>query len=389
MLSLAYLVVTLLIGDTFPKDENSQLDYKQLLGPALVIAINTFVMARMRKHPVASFAVSVGAMIVLALVLGDRAAAVTPLYWISILTFSIQVNDRPFFAGAFLGLCSDAMVSTYLRIIDMGSNLSLADSLALALQPLVNAVVSYGIVIALGRVVRNQRRHSLVDEVRIRQLKQERDLAVQKAVVEERTRMARELHDVSAHHLTAVMIQGKAAVEIFDTAPEEVKDLLVGVVDQGECALRSLRQLVDVLRIEPTRPQVPQPSIQSISSLIDGCRRSGLTVAADISGQLWDIESAIQVSCYRIVQESLSNVLRHAHGSRAVVSIKRDFDSIKICVENGPGQSLENDTNRHGLGLVGLKERAEYLGGTFGAGYSIRGTWIVQASVPLERTIRR
>ncbi|OYD67218.1 signal transduction histidine kinase [Rhodococcus sp. OK302] len=384
VLSVVFMVVATLIGDTFPKDSDSQLDYGQLLGPILVIAINTVALVRARWHPVALFAVSVFAMVVLALVLGNRGPAVTPLYWVSILMLSIRTEGRTFYLAVLAGLSADILVSVNLRINDLNLPLSSGAFGDLLFSPVMNVLMSYGIFIALGKVVRNQRRHKLVDEVQIRQLKQERDVDVQNALADERARMARELHDVSAHHLTAVIIQGKAAAEIFETAPGEVKDLLFGVVDQGERALRSLRQLVEVLRIGPTESQSPQPNIQSVMSLVDGCQRSGLTITVDIGSDLSDIDSAIQVSCYRIVQESLSNVLRHAYGSRVAVAIRRDSGSLKIMVENDVGVSLDRDMHGQGLGLVGLRERTEYLGGVFHAGPSEEGRWKVQAKIPLE-----
>ncbi|NMM90521.1 hypothetical protein B2J88_40370 [Rhodococcus sp. SRB_17] len=384
MLSFVYLVVVALAGDAFPKNAEAQPDYRQFLGPALVIGINAAALAKARRHPIFFFAVSVTVMVVLAMVLNDRAVAATPLYWISILILAILGEGRAFFIAAIFGISVDILVTTYLRVDELGLPMSFDNFVKMAIPPSMNILMSYLVFLGLGKVVQNQRRHKFVDGVRIRQLKRERDTAVEKAVANERTRMARELHDVSAHHLTAVIIQGKAAVEIFETAPGEVNDLLFGVVDQGERALRSLRQLVEVLRIGPTGSQSPQPNIQSLVSLVDGCRRSGLTVTVDIGSDLSDIDSAIQVSCYRIVQESLSNVLRHAYGSRVGVSIRRDSGSLKIIVENDAGVSLEQDMNGQGLGLVGLRERAEYLGGSFDAGPSEDGQWKVQAKIPLE-----
>lgn len=388
VLSVIYLVVAMLAGDTFPKDSEGQLDYGQLLGPVLVIAINTIALAHSRRHPIIFYAVSIVSMIVLALVLGDRAAGVTPLYWIAILTLSIRTEGRPFFVGIFLGISADVLVSINLRTIDFNLLLSLGTLGDSVIPPLVNALMSYGLFITFGKVVRSHRRHRLVDGVKIRHLKQERDMAVQKALADERTRMARELHDVSAHHLTAVIIQGKAASEIFNTNPGEVQDLLFGVVDQGERALRSLRQLVEVLRIGPTALQDAQPSIQSVVGLVGGCQRSGLAVTVDIDIGLADIDNAIQVSCYRIVQESLSNALRHAHGSRVSVSIRRDAENLHVFVENEMGESLEYAINGQGLGLVGIRERVDYLGGFFSAGYSREGTWQVKAVIPIEGALR-
>jgi signal transduction histidine kinase len=385
VLSLVYLVAALLSTDTFPKNFEAQLDYKQLLGPVLVIAINTIALANSRRHPIIFYTVSVVSMIVLAFVLGDRASAATPLYWIAIFVLSIFTEGRSFFLTIFFGLSADIIVSTYLRSNYLDSVSSFATFASLAIEPAVNVVMSYGLIITLGKVVRNQRRHKLVDGARIQRLKQERDTAVEVAVADERTRMARELHDVSAHHLTAVIIQGKAASEIFESTPGEVPDLLFGVIDQGERALRSLRQLVGVLRIGPTESQDPQPSIRAVMSLVEGCRHSGLTVTAEIDGDLSGIDSAIQVSCYRIVQESLSNALRHAHGSRVSVSIKRDEGDLVIQVENSAGESLERTLSGQGLGLVGLRERTESLGGSFAAGHSGEGSWRVQARIPLER----
>ncbi|TSD49813.1 hypothetical protein FFI94_029100 [Rhodococcus sp. KBS0724] len=388
VLSMTYLVVALLSANTFPKNSEAQLDYKQLLGPVLVIVINTIALANSRRHPIIFYTISVISMMVLAFVLDDRAAAVTPLYWISIFVLAIFTEGRSFVLAASLGLSADIIVSTYLRSDDLDSASSVAAIAGLSINPAVNVVISYGLIVALGKVIQNQRRHKLADGARIQRLKEERDTAVEVAVADERTRMARELHDVSAHHLTAVIIQGKAASEIFESAPGEVPNLLVGVIDQGERALRSLRQLVGVLRIGTTESQEPQPSIRAVLSLVEGCRSSGLIVTAEIDGDLSGIDSGIQVSCYRIVQESLSNALRHAHGSRVSVSIKRNEGDLTILVENSAGESLERTLSGQGLGLIGLRERAESLGGSFDAGYSGDGSWKVRVGIPLERQIR-
>lgn len=382
--SLLQLIAVALIGGTFPKNIDDRPEYSQLLGPVLLIAINTIALARARRYPIPFFAVSVVSMVLLALLFGDRAAAVTPLYWISILLLSIRTQGRTFIIAAALGLTADIAVSIHSRVVDSNLPLSFDTFGDSAVPPIMNVLMGYGLVIALGKVVQNQRRHKLVDGVRIRRLKQERDTAVEKAVADERTRMARELHDVSAHHLTAVIIQGKAAAEVFETAPEEVQSLLCGVVDEGERALRSLRQLVEVLRLGHTELESPQPTIDSVLSLVDGCHRSGITVTTDIGSDLAGVDSAIQVSCYRIVQESLSNALRHAHGCCVTVLIKRDSGALKILVENGVGESLDRSISGQGLGLIGLRERTESLGGSFTAGLSEKGSWKVQAKIPLE-----
>ncbi|KAB2582749.1 hypothetical protein BS297_24155 [Rhodococcus erythropolis] len=383
ILSLAYLVITALIGDSFPKDIESRLDYWQLLGPTLIIILNALALPSSGRHPFFFFFFSVTSMVVLALALGDRAAAVTPLYWLSIFLLSLRTQGILLYLSASLGAATDILVSVNLQISGQEPLINAVTFVDNAIQPIINVTVSYAFVITIGKIVQTHQKRRRIDTVKIEQLQFQRESDIKRAVAEERARMARELHDVSAHHLTAVIIQGKAAVEVFDTNPREVPPLLSGVVDEGERALRSLRQLVEVLRIDPTASQSPQPSIQSLRTLIDGCERAGLKIQSRTSEGLYKIDSAIQMSCYRIVQESLSNVLRHSPGSNVKIVIENILSVLYICIENET-TNMQRSTDGQGLGLVGIRERTELLGGSFKAGMSIEGNWTVQAKIPLR-----
>ncbi len=197
--------------------------------------------------------------------------------------------------------------------------------------------------------------------------------------------MARELHDVAAHHLTGMLIQAKNAERLLATDPDLTRELLAGAIGQGHRTLDGLRQIVGILRMPDGAGVPPPPMIADILSLVEGFRAAFAHVRATICEESADIDSGVQLACYRIVQESLSNASRHAPHARVMVCVERTAAAITVSVINDAGNGA-SDGGGQGLGLVGMRERVALLGGSVIARPD-DGGWIVCAVLPVDGRI--
>jgi signal transduction histidine kinase len=193
----------------------------------------------------------------------------------------------------------------------------------------------------------------------------------------ERTRIARELHDVVTHHVTAMVVQAEAA-RYLTAAPERLDETLTAVTDTGRRAIADLRQLLDVLKPEHDE----SPGISSVDELVEQTRRAGQPISLVTSGNARATDGA-ELAAYRVVQEALTNALKHAHGSRTEVRVERGAQEITIEVSNERSASgFSPGFPRGGHGLAGLRERIDLLGGEFSSGPGPDGGFVVRARIP-------
>ena len=204
-----------------------------------------------------------------------------------------------------------------------------------------------------------------------------------RAVSEERARIARELHDVVAHNVSLIVVQAVAAEDVFDSRPELSREALRSIEASGRAALAELRRLVGSVRPEPdSNGHDPQPGLAQLESLVTSVRAAGLHVALRRQGERIDLPAGVDLSAYRIVQEALTNTLRHARATRATVTVRYTPSVLEVEVEDdgrGPGGAMDQ-----GHGLVGMRERAALLDGTLELGQGRQGGFRVHASLPLE-----
>jgi signal transduction histidine kinase len=206
------------------------------------------------------------------------------------------------------------------------------------------------------------------------------------AVLEERTRIAREMHDVVAHHMSLIAVQAETAPyrlsELPDTALEEFSSLSAHARE----ALSDMRRLLGALRNEGPAERAPQPCLNDVPDLVAASQRAGV----DISLTMPDIDSVtspgVELCAYRIVQEALSNANRHALGSEISVVVEGDDDALRLRVRNGPGlkQPATTGEARAGHGLVGMSERVAMIGGDLVAQEDPEGGFVVAAVLPLH-----
>jgi len=239
---------------------------------------------------------------------------------------------------------------------------------------------------ALGEFNGARRAYNAEVEQRLRLLETERDQQARIAVGEERARIARELHDVVAHAVSVMVVQADGAAYAVRSQPELAERAVETISSTGREALTELRRLLGVLRSEETVDErTPQPGTQSLSDLAARVRTVGLPVQLDIVGNVDDLPAGVGLGIYRIVQEALTNSLKHAgSGSSAVVRVERVGDRVDLSiVDNGHRTNGTLVGVSGGNGLIGMRERALVFGGTLEAGPRPAGGWQVRATLPI------
>src|SRR5262245_59993332 len=219
---------------------------------------------------------------------------------------------------------------------------------------------------ALGEAARN-RRVAISEEAR-------------RAVSEEQARIARELHDVIAHSVSVIVVQAAAADDVFEERPDQARAALRSIEHAGRDALGELRRLLSA--VQAADPSGPQPGLDRLDELAEPLRAGGLDVVVRREGEPAPLPAGVDVSAYRIVQEALTNTLRHARATSAEVTVTYEDDAVEVDVRDDGRAS--GDGQGGGRGLVGMRERAALVGGTLEAGPQPGGGYRVHARLPLE-----
>ncbi len=249
-------------------------------------------------------------------------------------------------------------------------------------QAIISAPVMFVGAIVLGDNMRRRREHVAELAERAERAERERELLAHQHVREERTRVARELHDVVAHSLSLMVIQSSAARRQLAVDPQKADTAMATVEDTGRAALTEMRRILGVLRDEDgTRLLTPQPSLGDLGDLL--ATADDLPLQVHTEGSLDALPQGVEVSAYRIVQEALTNVRRHAGPVRHVdVSVARCPSHLTVEVsDDGRGASVATSPN--GFGLVGMRERVAAYDGELVAGPRPGGGWRVRATFPL------
>jgi signal transduction histidine kinase len=222
---------------------------------------------------------------------------------------------------------------------------------------------------ALGEAARN-RKAAIAEEAK-------------RAVSDEQARIARELHDVIAHSISVIVVQAGAAGDVFDTRPDQAKAALHSIEEAGRDALREVRRLLGGVSADPD-PTQPQPGLARLDELAEPLRVGGLDVSVRREGDPLELPAGVDLSAYRIVQEALTNTLRHARATRAEVVVRYGDEAVEVEVrDDGRGAAAADANGAPGRGLVGMRERAALLGGTLEAGPLPGGGYRVHARLPL------
>ena len=243
--------------------------------------------------------------------------------------------------------------------------------------------LDFAIAWAAGFALRERAEKAEAAELRAAQAEREREAAARVAVAEERSRIARELHDIVAHAVSVMVLQVGAVRHKLPADLAEDKDALTGVEQAGRRALTEMRRLLAAMRRDGEEAEfVPQPGLDGLDSLLEEIGRAGLPVELHVDGEPVPLPRGIDLSAYRIVQEGLTNALKHAHASDADVIVRYRPDEVQIEVrDNGQGSST---TDGLGHGLVGVRERVKIYGGDMTAGTANGGGFVLSTRLPLH-----
>ncbi|CAM5384048.1 sensor histidine kinase [Streptomyces purpurascens] len=239
------------------------------------------------------------------------------------------------------------------------------------------AVPLSAVVVVVGTALRGRReaRAELVEQTTLTAEERTR-----RTLLEERSRIARELHDVVAHHMSVISIQAQVAPHLVENPPDELKENLAGIRQNALEALTELRRVLGVLRSEHPGPgeallgpggdtaaHAPQPTLDRLDALVENTRAAGREVTTEINGERRPLPPGVELSAYRIVQEALSNVLRHAPGASAKVRLTYQSDGLEVEIVNSRPTGPASPSTGAGHGLLGMRERVAMLGGTMTA----------------------
>jgi signal transduction histidine kinase len=242
--------------------------------------------------------------------------------------------------------------------------------------------VDFGIAWAAGFALRERAEKAKAAETRATQAEREREAAARVAVAEERARIARELHDIVAHAVSVMVLQVGAVRHKLPDGLAEDRDALKDVERAGRTALAEMRRLLAAIRPDGDEAElVPQPGLDGLDSLLEQIGRAGLPVELHVDGQPFPLPRGVELSAYRIVQEGLTNALKHARATDAGVTVRYSPDELEIEVrDNGQGSATSDGL---GHGLVGVRERVKIYGGEMTAGTATGGGFLLSTRLPL------
>lgn len=390
---LVGLVVFALAGALAPDAVRSPGPVGWVLG-VVALVVGCGVLLVRRTAPRTTLLATAAALLVAAAAgLGDAMSLVQLPVFVAAYSLGLAAplsRTWPTYALAALVITAGSAVAA----LDGGEPASLAVGLGL-----VQGVLTVGLPLLVAIVVAARRETVAARSGREAALEREREALVQAAIARERTAMARELHDIAAHHLSGITVMTAAIGTQIDTDPAAAKAAVAQVRQQSKAVLQDLRSLVGLLRddsAEVTAQRVRPESLAGVTALVEDVRAAGRDVRLTVLGAAEDLSHGVghgvgplaQLAAYRMVQESLSNAARHASGAAVEVTLDhRDVSCVVLTVRNGPSLFPgATDRERDGFGLVGMQERAELTGARLEAGPAPDGGWQVRLTLPRDAT---
>lgn len=246
----------------------------------------------------------------------------------------------------------------------------------------------FGAAVLIGRVMRSRKAMVVRLEEHTADLQKNRERDLQHAAERERARIARELHDVIAHCLSVIVVQAGAEGRLLADTDGRTRSTLSSIEQSGREAMTELRRLLGVIRSgDDHAPLTPQPGLDSVPGLVQQVRDAGLDVELAVSGDRRDLPPGIELSGFRIIQEALTNVVKHANASKAMVAIEYEPARLTLEVRDDGRGTARGDGRDHpisGFGLVGLKERVSLYGGEMEAGEGSDGGYTLRCVLPVS-----
>lgn len=355
------LVIVVLVGLSLEAVLRDDIVWKPLA--LIVFAALSYTLLIRRQHPIIALGAMIGSIIALdlsAVAAGQQPVEVYSGVFVLLLVYSLFRWGSGRHAAIGLGLLAAVVL-----VVQFTNYTDLGDLIGGALVLLFPAAV--GTVVRYQKTVREQR----VDRVKLH----------------ERERLARDLHDTVAHHVSAIAIQAQAGQAVAASSPEAAVDALAVIEEEASRTLAEMRAIVRALRHDDDGAEhAPQRGVDDIALLSSDAGIGGLTIDVEVIGDIAGLAPSLDASIYRLAQESITNARRHARHATAVqVRVNAEHDAITLSVTDN-GTTMGGATNEQGWGLVGMTERAELLGGTLTAGPQPPGGWQVRAVLPRKRS---
>ncbi|MEU8794020.1 histidine kinase [Streptomyces sp. NPDC048643] len=342
--------------------------------PWVLVVLSALPLVARRRYPLLAFTVVAFA----ALAIGDGVS------WINVLTCSIGVYG----AVAFSRYRMRAMVVLVVTAVLAGVAFRESDPV---LPGWSSPAVVLLVVGVLATFVRLGRLRLEASRKRFTDLEQAQETAMRRAVEEERARIAAELHDVVTHNVSVMVIQAGAARKVMDAAPERSKAALLAVEAGGRAAMSELRHVMGLLAGPDTGTAdnaadglEPQPGLEQLDALAERVRAAGTPVALTVSLPAVPLPPGVELTAYRVVQEALTNTIKHAAGADATVAIGCTGSWLEIEVRDTGAVRDSHTVDGNGRGLIGLRERLALYGGELTAGPTLAGGYRVTARMPWE-----
>src|SRR5712691_1934563 len=320
-----------------------------------------------RRHAVSALAVVVAAALVANLGFGTLFPFAPAL---AIFTVAVHVERRVALRAGFVALL--VLAVPVLRVPHFAAG------------QFVFRLIAFAAAWIVGDSLRTRRAYVQELESRAERLEREREESVRRAAAQEQARIARELHDVIAHNVSVMVVLASAANHVFDAQPERARDALRSIEQTGRSALLELRRLLGAVRTPVEDVFAPQPGLGRLDDLVEQVRAAGLPVVLRLEGDVGGLPAGLDLSAYRIVQEALTNALKHGHASIAEVTVRRTEGGLELEIADD-GVGVAETGAELGHGLIGMRERASLLGGELEAGPAEGGGFRVRARLPLRQ----
>src|SRR5215469_17759481 len=369
------LIAVIAFGFTNSAIGNQAAQHHHHYSPAEILLVSFLLCAPLlfrNRFPLSAWSASALAMILTDLLVPPHSLGTAPYIPAGVLVY---------------GLCLYAVTVRCETWVVVGAGAVTVAGAAIISLPTSAAAIILTVVLILGGVIVRFRRSSR-EQLAVAERRHEGE----RALLEERQRIARELHDVVAHHMSVIAIQAEAAPYKTADPPKELVESFAEIRVSALSGLNELRRVLGVLRSD-TADTAPQPGLDDLASLLESARNGGVTVTSDVSGTPRPIPQGVDLSAYRIVQEALSNAMRHAPGAKVQVHLHYGEAALVIEVRNDsvapvtqalweqPGEPGRSDGGGHGI--IGMRERATMLGGHLEARPAPNGEFLVTAALPL------
>lgn len=337
---------------------------------ALVVPLLALSLAWRRRRPLVTLSIVMGGIVLLSLMFGgSETSTLVFITVVAVYSAAAHLSDR------------ELPVAIPLLIAAVAVH-DLRDPQIQTFSDAIWTTILWTLTFLVGLGMRSRQAQTRALENEAGALRQERETAALEAAAEERRRIARELHDIISHSLGVVVLQAGAAEQVLERDPERAREALKSIRSSGLAAIQEMGTLLGLVRGDAETSREPQPTLAELEALIATTKAAGLEVELTIEGTARPLPAALELSAFRIVQEGLTNSLKHAGQVPTHVRVSYRPDELAVEVTNEGGGAVNGFGS--GRGLAGIRERVTVFGGQLQAGPRVNGGWTLRAAFPLR-----